>query len=484
MNWRVLVLTTICVLCIGFLGPIASAETANADIQIRSVNVSAEQPAPGETFQLGVNIANFRSSSSTVEVTQITVREAGSPETLAKIANTGSIAPGGNLVVPMTLRIDEPGGKRLIVEATVENDDEDEQRVRYPVYIEVKPPNEAIVSFSSVDATAGQEANFNVTVSNGGTAPLSNVRLQVDGEFDAENPERVLASLEGRTQTSYQFRATFDRPGPQLIDATVRYQSNAGGTRTVNQTVQLSVERATNDVEFDVSNQIQNESSVIRAELYQFGNVRLENVQIRVQHNGETVTRAPVADIPGEAGRTVLLSDDDIPAGNVSVVAVYDAGSDQESLSETLLYSKYSPAPTSAITFTGIETTRDGGTLTISGDVVNVGTTQVNSVLITAATTESTMPVDPVKEYFIDNVGSNEFESFEATVNTSRAPKQLPLQVEYTINGQRVSSTIPVDLGTVAESTRSQDGGSPLLAIMILLIVVVVVGIGMYRWRR
>ena len=299
MNWRVLVLTTICVLCISFLGPIASAETANADIQIRSVNVSAEQPAPGETFQLGVNIANFRSSSSTVEVTQITVREAGSPETLAKIANTGSIAPGGNLVVPMTLRIDEPGGKRLIVEATVENDDEDEQRVRYPVYIEVKPPNEAIVSFSSVDATAGQEANFNVTVSNGGTAPLSNVRLQVDGEFDAENPERVLASLEGRTQTSYQFRATFDRPGPQLIDATVRYQSNAGGTRTVNQTVQLSVERATNDVEFDVSNQIQNESSVIRAELYQFGNVRLENVQIRVQHNGETVTRAPVADIPG-----------------------------------------------------------------------------------------------------------------------------------------------------------------------------------------
>jgi len=70
-------------------------------------------------------------------------------------------------------------------------------------------------------------------------------------------------------------------------------------------------------------------------------------------------------------------------------------------------------------------------------------------------------------------------------VNASSNLDQIPIQVEYTINGQRVSSTLPVDIGTIeSQSDSNQEGGSPLLAIGLLVIVVVGAGIGVYRWRN
>lgn len=458
---------------------------AQVNIQISSIDVSTDQPAPGERFQLTVNVANFRSSSGPVEVTSVYVRRAGDSNEFARLSDTGSIAPGGNLTIPLTLSIDEPGGERLMTYVVVQDSDGDYHRVSYPVYIDVEEPDEAVVSFSGIDPTAGQESAFNVTVSNGDTAPLSNVQLQLGENVDVDNPERVSASLPAGTQASYRFQAAFPEAGSQSLNATLTYQSSSGSTRTVHRSVEVDVEQATSDVELDVSNQIQNDSSVIRAELYQFGTVKLEDIQIRVQSNGDTVARVPVTDISGEGSRTVLLDDDEIPAGNVSVTAAYIAGADQQTITESLLYSKYSPAPTSAITLTDVGVTRDGGTLTVDGEAANVGTAQVNSILISAANTDAVTPVDPTKEYFIDNIGSNQFETFQATVNASSSLDQIPIHIEYTINGQRVSSTIPIDVGTIeSESNSSQDGGSPLLAIGLLIVVVGGAAAGVYRWRN
>lgn len=463
--------------------PVSAAQT---NVQVQSVDVSVDQPAPGEPFTLSVNIANLASSSGPVDVTDLYVRKGGDGfREFARIEDTGTIAAGGNLTVPLTMSLDELGSKRLSVHVVVEDSDGDYRRINYPLYVEVEDSDEAVISFSSIDPTAGQESAFNVTVSNVDTSPLSNVQLQLGENVDIENPERVSASLSARTQASYRFQATFPEAGSQSLNATLTYQSSSGSTRTEHRSVEVDVEQATSDVELDVSNQIQNDSSAIRAELYQFGSAKLEDIQIRVQNNGDTVARVPVADISGESSRTVLLDDDEIPAGNVSITAAYTAGSDQQAITESLLYSKYSPAPTSAITLTDIGITRDGGTLTIEGEAANVGTAQVNSVLISAANTDDVTAVGPTKEYFIDNIGSNELETFETTVNTSSNLDQIPIQVEYTINGQRVSSMIPVDISTIeSQSDSNQEGGSPLLAVILLLIVVAGAGFGVYRWRN
>ncbi|RLM62630.1 hypothetical protein [Halorubrum sp. Atlit-26R] len=471
-----IVVTTIMMISI----PVTAAQT---DIQIQSVNVSVDQPAPGERFTLSVNIANLPSSSGSVEVTDVYVRE-GIDE-FARIEDTGTIAPGGDLDIPLTMSIDEPGHKRLSVHVVVEDSDGDHRRINYPLYVEVQEPNEALISIAALDPTAGQESVVDVTVSNGDTAPISNVQLEVGGDGDVEKPERINASLAPRSQTVYTFDVTFPEIGPQRLNATLTYTTNSGSTRTVQRTITTAVEQATNDVELDVSNQVQNGSSVIRAELQQFGNVELRDVEIRAESDGETVARVPLPNVLSEGTQTVALRDDDIPAGNITVVTIYTAGSERQTTTASLLYSKYSPAPTSAITLTGLELTRQGDVLTLDGDAANVGTSQVNSVVISVVKTDAVRPVSPNREYFINQISPNEFANFEVTAQIPENVDQIPVRVQYTVDGQRVSSIIPLDIGDIEVNTgNSQNGGPSPFAIGIVLLIVAIAGIGVYRCRN
>jgi hypothetical protein len=554
--------------------PVTAAQT---DVQIQSVGVSVDQPAPGERFTLSVNIANLQTSSGPVDVTDVYVRK-GTDE-FARIEDTGTIAPGQNLTIPLTMRINDPGSKRLTVHVVVEDSDGDHRRINYPLYIEVEEPDEALLSVADLDPTAGQESAVNITVSNGDAAPISNVQLEVGGDATVKNPERVSASLASGTQTTHTFQVTFPEAGPQQLDAKLTYKTSSGSTRTIQRTVRADVEQATNDpalrasirtnngssvihtelqqfgnvelhevqiralqnditvartivsdvpakgirtatldsstipggavtviaeftaageqrtvretlnytsdVELDVSNQIKNGSSVIRAELQQFGNVELRDVEIRAESDGETVSRVPVPNVLSEGTRTVALSGDEIPAGDITVVAAYTAGDERQTTTASLLYSKYSPAPTSAITLTSIEFTRQGDVLTLDGDAANVGTSQVNSVVISVVKTDAVRPVEPNREYFIENIRPNRFTDFEATATIPTNIEQFPIRVQYTVDGQRVSSIIPIDVTDVrVQSGDSQNGGSPLFVIGIVLFVVAVAGVGVFRWRN
>jgi hypothetical protein len=552
------------------------ASAAQTNVAIQSVDVSVNRPAPGEPFTLTVTVANLQSSSGPVEVKNVFVRKAGTTTEYARVKDTGTIAVGGQLSIPLTVRIDEPGGKRLAVHVVVQDSDGDFRQVNYPIYVQVEEPDEAVISFSDLDPVAGEEGTVNVTVSNGDTAPLSNVQLHLGGDANVENPERVRASLAPGTQTAQRFRVTFPETGTHSLEAALKYKTSAGSTRTVERTITVDVDRATidpalstaietangssvvraeleqfgnvdlrdvqiralqddvvvartsmpdvpaegtrtvsldsstiadgtiaivaeftaagerrtvretlehvNDVELDVTSRVSNGSSAIQATVTQYGTVELRNVQLRAEVNGSTVARKAVPNVLAEESRTVVFDGEDVPAGTVTVVAEFVAGSERRSERVSI---QYSPAPTADITLTGIEVERVDEVLTLSGDAANAGSARASSVILRVVPTEGVTPMNPKKEFFVGTIDASEFATFELTANASTAVDEIPIEIQYTVDGERRSRIVTVDVAETPEPERGGSGGliSPL-AIGIALVAILAIGVGAYQWRK
>lgn len=474
--------------------PVSAAQT---DIAIQSVNMSVDQPAPGEPFTLSVNVANLQSSSSPVEITDVYVRHANSGNEYARAENLGTIAAGSSLTVPLTVEIDDPGQKQLTVYAVVQGSDGNPTRVSYPLYVDVQQPDEAVVSFADLDSVADEQSTVNVTVANGDPGTLSNVRLNLDGDAVVENPERVNASLQAGTQTTYTYQVTFSETGEQTLDAELTYKTNQGSTRTVNYQTTVDVEAANVDTDLTATATETNGSAVIRTALTEYGNVELRDVQVQAVVDGDVVTRSVVPNVPKEGTQIVTLDGSDIPAGEVTLIAQYTAAGEQRTTNTTI---QYSPRQASNIDLTGVEATRTGSTITLSGDAANLGSADANSVLLSVTNTSHVSPASPNGEYFVGTIESSEFATFDLTASTSTngSIDSIPVHVSYAANGEQFERVVEVDVSgpsatgdsstgaaqANASGGTSQSGGLPLMAVGIALVLVIIVGVGVYRWHR
>jgi hypothetical protein len=467
-------------------GVAAVGSAVQTDVAIQSVETSVDQPAPGEPFTLTASISNLASSSGSVDVTDVYVRESGTTNEYGRIEDVGSVAAGQTLDVPLTVSIQNPGAKRLTVHAVVRDADGDYERVNYPVYVDVQEPDEAAVSFSTPELVAGQESAVNVSVSNGDDGTLSNVRLELAGDATVDNAERVSAAIPAGGQVTHQYRVTFPEAGERTLDAALTYKTSAGVTRSVNRTVSVDVAESNVDAGLTVTPTTANGSSAISASLTEYGNVELRDVEVRALSGGDVVARALAPDVPAEGTRSVTLDGASVPAGDVTIRAEYTAAGERRSAEQTL---RYSPQATAEIALTGVDFTRDGSALGISGDTANLGSADAGSVLVSVGDRDGVAPVPPNAEYFVGSVESSEFATFEVTASVEESVERVPLDISYSVNGERHSRVVTVDLGQRADaeadggSGGSGSGGVPWLGIGALL-ALVVGGAAVYRWRR
>jgi hypothetical protein len=424
-------------------GGAMTASAAQTDVAIRSVNVSVDQPAPGEAFTLTTTVANLQTSSGPVDVQAVYVRRAGSTREFARIENVGSIPVDGTLSIPLTMKINNPGEKRLTVKVVVEGPDGNFTRVEYPLFVDVQEPDEAVLSFADLDTVAGQERGINITVANGDDGALSNVVLELDGDATVENRERVTASLQPGSQTTHTFQVTFPDPGQQTLNAMLTYKTSRGNTRTVQRDVTVDVERAVVDTDLRASVVVDNGSSAIDVSLTEYGNVELREGQLRAVANGETVERALIPDVAAESTRTVTLDSRSIPAGNVTIVVAYTAAGERRTANTTV---RYSPAPSAAVSLIGVETSKRGDILTLSGNVTNVGTAAATSVQVSVTETGSVRPVSPAREHFVGRLDASGSATFELTANASADIGEVPVEIQYTVDGERLTESVPIDV--------------------------------------
>ena len=454
-----------------------------SNLAIESATLSVEDPAPGEQFSVSVTIANHDTAEA-VEVTDVYIRDAGSANTHVRVEDVGTIRPGGTLSVPLSLMFDDAGTKDLRVHTRVENDSGESRSITYPLTIDVEPPDNAILAVDDVDAVAGQEEHVNVTVSNGDDRPLSNVRLELAGDAYVDNAERVTASLEAGTQVVHNYDVTFPEPGAQSMTGTITYKTADGMARSLNRSVTLDVEPARVDPELTVT-PIESESGpALEVSLTEYGNAELRDIEVRALQNGTVVARTLLEDVPAEETRTATLDGTNLGAGNISVVASYTATGTKRTIQATRLYQ---PTASASVVLSGVEATRDGSIVTLRGDAANVGSSDVESVLVAIEPAAGVTSTSPNRDYFIGGIEASEFGTFELTANVTDATGTVPVRVTYSADGERFSQVAPVELdgaaaqtGTEEESTRDRIG---LLEVAIVGFVVVLLGAALYRWR-
>ena len=167
--------------------------------------------------------------------------------------------------------------------------------------------------------------------------------------------------------------------------------------------------------------------------------------------------------------------------GEVTVVAEYTAAGRAETTETTL---SYSPAPTTDVTVTGIDVSRNGGVVTISGDAANVGSADASSVVMRVVPADGVTPVGPNKEYFVGAVESSQFSTFQLTANVSSGASEVPVRIEYTVDGERLSRVVEVDVSDAAGSGDGQsDTSAPGFSLLLggVAVVIAVALAGAYR---
>jgi hypothetical protein len=227
-----------------------------------------------------------------------------------------------------------------------------------------------------------------------------------------------------------------------------------GATRTVNVTVgngkgsaveQVAVSVASPAVEFDVQ----------------------KRVTARIPAQNTTTFRFPAT--VDEAGRHP-----------VDVQLAYVEDGDRRFVNRSLRADFGAPANPGEITLTGVDAVARGGTLELSATASNVGTTDVEGVVVSIGNRSDVGSAD----YFVGSVEGSDFSSFTLTAPVTGNVSSVPVEVRYLVDGVERTDTTSVPVRQVRVTPTTQDGGGPpvvpIVAVVGLLIVLGLV----YRWRR
>ncbi|WP_254823839.1 hypothetical protein [Haloglomus halophilum] len=587
------------VLLAALAGSVAvGAATAQSDgdphVSIPNVTVTPEQPTPGQRTEIRTTVRVAESSPDSVEVNDIYIRRAGGDDIreYARAEDFGTVTPGGSLTVPLSVSFSEPGVKDLRVYVRGESDDGDRVRLQYPVTVSVSEGGLRMNVVGS-GATVGDEAPLAVNVSNGDRSEFRDLELTVDGTaLEVDDPRRLDATLAPGADRTFTYAATFTEVGDRTVDATLRYTTSTGETRTLRDSatvdvgtgvgLDVAVRNASVGGETPVAVTVANgrQASLGDIEVVANGsNVRVESPRRFAADLGAGAERTFTYDttFPDQARSTVSLTlryttpggerrtvretttvdlgrggapverpqvevtvADAVPGAtrpvNVTVAngleneirqvrvvadspeaefevtervrSTLEAGgsatfSYPASVAErgsypvnvTLVYtddgirrritrqfeaSFGAPANPGEITLTGVEAVETGAGLEISATASNVGSSDVEAVVVSVDGEQVT-----AADYFVGGVDASDFASFTLSTAVDGNVSTAPVRVSYVVDGVERSFTtdVPVQQAAPEPSRGGGGGGLPLVPIVVVL-VVVGAAVAVYRWRR
>ncbi|MCG1004909.1 MULTISPECIES: hypothetical protein [Halobacterium] len=346
------------------------------------------------------------------------------------------------------------------------------------------------ISVSANEPTTDSEIIITPTITNsetaGGNAKLTEVSIRSRAILNtADN----LGRLGAGDSIEVPLSNTFQDPGTHQIVVTARGTNPDGSVFVVQKSVYITVKERATDVGITATAQSVNGSTGIAATVTQYGTVKVESGEVQVRTDGEIVNRAPISNISGSQAQTVTFEGDDISAGKVTVRAQYLLTDEQQSRS-TATTLQYNPQRAANMALTGIETTAQGTTYTISGDASNLGSGDANSVLVDVAPTEG---LSSNGGYFVGSIETSEFATFELTITAESTVDRLPVQVNYSVDGEQFSEVVPVDVTETVGSDRNADrprpsqnntsGGPPVTILVAGALILVGLAAVVYRWR-
>ncbi|WP_313696297.1 hypothetical protein [Halorarum halobium] len=213
---------------------VAPATAVRADVQISSVTVTPDDPVTGERVTIETTVSNLETSSETVKITDVYLRRSGTTDEYGRVADVGSVAPGGSVSVPLRTTFDSPGQKRLTAHVVVQDESGDYRSYSYPVYVDVADPT--VKAELSSTAVPNRSDTTEVTLTNFGNTNLSDV--EITASAGGETIERnLLFDIAPETSRSTAFDTGNVSAG--AVTFTASYTA-AGTSHTATHTVDVA----------------------------------------------------------------------------------------------------------------------------------------------------------------------------------------------------------------------------------------------------
>lgn len=480
-------------------GIVTSGAADSENVKISTVTVSPDTPAPDESFEVTVTIENLVGGSGSVDVTDVYIRESSGLPEYERVENLGSIGEGQSMNVPLQLSVSE--SKNLRVHMRGRTDTGELVQLSYPLYVTVDDTEDVQISIDDRETVVGGDTPVTVTVANGEPDPITNVELELStGSGTITDARQVSAKVGAQSTRQFQYSVTFDEPGEQPLDAVLNYTTADRYKRSVRESVSVDVEALTDDVSLNARTETRDGSNVLVTTVTNFGNLPVRDVQIRAQVDDRAIDRAAISALEPYSSKVVELDVADVSPGSGEVVGSYEVGETEGTRTQAITFES---EPAAEIVLTGVEILESGSTLTLRGDASNVGDSDAGGVLVSVVSNGNVTPVSPSKQYFVGAVDGSEFGTFELTARTTGNVSSIPVEVEYTDHGDRVSRIVDIAVAgsaVTADPSNPSDGEQvaeqgtrspfsmlnqiPWALIGIGLVAIVAAIGGVYRWRQ
>ena len=349
------------------------------------------------------------------------------------------------------------------------------------------------VNVSTDDPVTGDSVFIETTVENlessEGTLEITDVYLRTAP--GAETFVRVddLGALDPGGSVTIPMSATFETPGEKDLTVNVVVDRGDGDIETYERPLILDVEEPRVRAQLDAEAG-EGGYGTTRLDVSNAGNVEFTDVEITAAANGTVIDRAYVLDIEPGANRTAAFDTRNASEERVTFEAAFEAN-DRTHTATHAIDLREREAVLGEMLLTSVETTRTATGVTLEGDASNVGGTDAGSVLVEVAETGGVAPTPPSGRYFVGDVETGEFATFELTAETPPNASSVPVEITYIAENERVRTTQRIDLRGIGGVTPAAEsgggdggGGPPLVALAAGLGVFAVLVVGVYAWRR
>lgn len=478
--WLPLLVALVVVLASVFVA--APVDGQAPQVSVVDLTVTPESPSTGQPITLTATVQNSQRSEFGFEITRVEVRElVGSDErVLAGQSEVGTLGPGDQTQLSQTIRFEDPGVKRLtFIVYGASTGRGGGSTIKYPVTVVVDETRPAIDTNYS-DLLVQTENDFTVTVNNGKSTSVRDVRVRLSGEeFSVKEPAKSAAVVGAGESVDFGFVLSSETSGSRLLRIDLSY--TVGGVSysetdsqtlffrelgdkvaTVSNFTQVP-ERVRPGAGFDLSMTVQNQGETALQDLA--FSLDLNGTAIRA---GSTGTDVYVSTLSGGSTRQItyrLRTSENAPSGIVSVPLSYRYTTEdgRAVTDETALGIEVLGTPELQTFVRGVEALEAGYSVTV--DVANVGDGIARSARIRLANSS----------YFLGDIEAGEFETATLTVDHAG---EVPAVLSYN-NG--FNEPLRTEQSVVVPD-QSSGQSIPLWSLGAVGVLALVAGV--WWWRR
>ena len=401
-----------------------AAAVPDARITVGEVGASPSDPTVGERTALNVTVSNSGGSDAAANVTEVRVRNADG-DVLDSVSGVGALSAGDSLDATLWTAFDEPGAKRLTVEAVANQSTSGEfVTVSRETVIEVRPTQVAL------DLR---------------TRALDPEDLQTDDGSETSAGDLGVGGIQGIFGGGGGLD-TGDAGGqgesPPIADSPVEVTVVNTGTTTADRVSLRAVGTALDGGDGADGSGDGGDG----AETVDVGPFVVEDVA------------------PGEERRVIVDLGPLDRRSDVTVTAAFRADTDRRndrgadrSAESTVTYPVREATPT--VTDATVRETADG--VVVDANLGNAGSGEMTGAVVSVGDAPGVAPTPAGGEYFVGTLGASDFVGFDVTTAANvTVAEEIPIRVTYTERGVRYTETFSV--AAPEPATDDRDGGGTL----------------------